>query len=178
LCTAGSGTLAAPAAFTIVLPAGVVNVGAGRDFTITTSHAPQTVIDQSVVSLNGASSSTVTFDGNGATSGSTAPQTSGVPANLSTNGFTRTGYSFTGWNDVADGSGNAWGPGGNYGFVSSKTLYAQWTADSSGSASTPAAADNSLASTGFDGAPYLASGVLLALVGAALLLIARRRKTI
>ena len=35
-----------------------------------------------------------------------------------------------------------------------------------------------LANTGFDAAPYLASGVLLALAGAVLLLIARRRKTI
>ena len=151
-------------------------MGSGVDFTITTSHNPPTVIDQSVVSLNGVSSSyTVTFDGNGSTAGSTASQTSAVPAALNANGFSRTGYTFTGWNDVANGSGNAWGPGANYGFVASKTLYAQWTADTSGSGSS-----NTLANTGIDsanGTLFLIGGLSLALIGAELIMIARRKRS-
>jgi len=42
---------------------------------------------------------TITYDGNGSTGGSTAnsAHTYGLPAALSLNGFTRTGYNFTGW---------------------------------------------------------------------------------
>ena len=48
---------------------------------------------------------TVTFDANGG-SGTMAPQTStaNVAANLTANAFTRTGYTFTGWNTVALGA--------------------------------------------------------------------------
>jgi uncharacterized repeat protein (TIGR02543 family)/LPXTG-motif cell wall-anchored protein len=124
---------------------------------------------------------TVTFDGNGADGGSTASQTTNTGTALTLNGFTKTGYTFGGWanSQTNANAGTVYkADGAVYSFQMSTTLYAIWNASGSGGASTPAAADNSLASTGFDGAPYLASGVLLALVGAALLLIARRRKTI
>jgi len=179
LCTSGAGTLPGPAAFTIVIPAGAVNVGSGIAFTVSTSHNPPTVIDQSVVNLNGAvSSNTVTFDANGGT-GTTAAQTASSATALTANAFTRSGYTFAGWNTAANGSGTSYADAASYPFTSSVTLYAQWTvANGGGGGSTPSAADAALASTGFDAAPYLASGVLLALAGAVLLLIARRRKTI
>ena len=166
LCTSGAGTLAAPAAFTIVLPAGVVNVGSGVDFTITTSHNPPTVIDQSVVSLNGASSSySVTFDSNGGT-GTTATQTANTATALTANGYSRTGYTFAGWNTAANGSGTAYADGASYAFSSSTTLYAQWTA--------------TLANTGINsgtGISLLIGGASLALIGAEMIMIARRKRS-
>ena len=41
--------------------------------------------------------------------------------------FTHTGYSFSGWNTSANGSGVAFGDGAEYGFSSDVSLYAQWT---------------------------------------------------
>ncbi len=50
---------------------------------------------------------TIEFNGNGATSGSTASMSmyGGEAKNLTSNGFTRTGYGFKGWNSKADGTG-------------------------------------------------------------------------
>lgn len=76
---------------------------------------------------------TVTYYGNGSTSGSTdkSTHTYDVAKNLTANGFVRTGYYFTGWNTAADGSGTSYSNqqsvknltstnGGNI------NLYAQW----------------------------------------------------
>lgn len=70
---------------------------------------------------------TVTFDGNGSNSGSTPSQTSSIPASLISNGFSRTGYNFAGWDTVAAGGGTSFANGASYGFGSDLTLYAQWT---------------------------------------------------
>ena len=76
--------------------------------------------------------STITFDANGGT-GTMAVQTIGETdtfTTLTANGFTKTGYTFDGWNTAADGSGTSYadqateaGANGNI------TLYAQWTAN-------------------------------------------------
>ena len=81
---------------------------------------------------------------------------------MSANAFTRSGYTFTGWNTVADGSGTAYTDSESYPFTSGATLYAQWT--------------STLATTGFDGVPYLFGGLALAVVGGALVLIAGRKQ--
>ena len=76
---------------------------------------------------------TVNFNGNGSTGGSTASQqiAAGNTASLNTNGFTRTGYAFTGWNTAADGSGTSYADGADYSVTpaignTTITLYAQW----------------------------------------------------
>ena len=76
---------------------------------------------------------TINFDGNGSTSGSTASQqiAAGNTTSLNANGFTRTGYVFTGWNTAADGSGTSYADGADYTVTPatgdiSITLYAQW----------------------------------------------------
>ena len=51
---------------------------------------------------------TVTFLGNGSTGGSMAAEQESAPTPLTTNTLTRTGYTFTGWNTAADGSGIAY----------------------------------------------------------------------
>jgi uncharacterized repeat protein (TIGR02543 family) len=68
---------------------------------------------------------TVTFNNNGGT-GTMAPETASAPTALTLNTFTRTGYTFTGWNTVAGGSGTAYADGATYPFTASVTLYAQW----------------------------------------------------
>ena len=70
---------------------------------------------------------TVTFDGNGATSGEMDPQTANAPTKLTKNAFEWTGYTFTGWNTVADGSGTPYADEATYDFDADLTLYAQWT---------------------------------------------------
>ena len=91
---------------------------------------------------------TVTYNGNGATSGSTAAQTHTYDTAFTTaaNGFVRTGYKFTGWNTASNGSGTAYPAStvvpGNQFPNQALTLYAQWAVSyqlglSSGSVSTP-----------------------------------------
>jgi uncharacterized repeat protein (TIGR02543 family) len=72
---------------------------------------------------------TVIFNGNGATSGSMADQTACSTTNLTSNAFTRTGYIFSGWNTVANGSGTSYANGASFPFTANTTLYAQWTAN-------------------------------------------------
>ena len=69
----------------------------------------------------------ITFDMNDG-SGTTVTQTVpyGESATLNANSFTRTGYTFTGWNTKADGSGTAYGDGASISPSSNMTLYAQW----------------------------------------------------
>ncbi len=75
------------------------------------------------------SDQTVTFNANGG-SGSMAPQVADAPTALTANAFTRTGYTFNGWNTQAGGGGTAYADGATYSFVSSGTLFAQWKANS------------------------------------------------
>jgi len=78
----------------------------------------------------------VTFSGNGSTTGATATETANVPTALSANGFSRTGYVFSGWNTVAIGGGVFYADGATYPFGAAVTLYAQWTANPAGGGST------------------------------------------
>lgn len=89
-----------------------------KDKTITYVYAP--ILDD------------VKYDGNGADSGSVAAQSGMVSSNLTVaqNGFKRTGYTFSGWNTAADGSGDAYKAGASLTLPSAAgavTLYAQWT---------------------------------------------------
>ena len=78
---------------------------------------------------------TVKYDGNGNTGGSTGSSnhTYGTAKALTANGYTKTGYSFNGWNTKADGRGTAYADKASVKNLSSTngatvTLYAQWTA--------------------------------------------------
>ena len=70
---------------------------------------------------------TVTFNSNGGT-GSMSPQITNVSTALTLNTFTRTGYSFSGWNTQSGGGGDTYADGATYSFAADVTLYAQWTA--------------------------------------------------
>lgn len=72
---------------------------------------------------------TVTFDANGG-SGTMQPQTfrEEVAQALRTNAFTRSNYTFAGWNTDANGSGTAYTNGQSITVSANMTLYAQWEA--------------------------------------------------
>lgn len=79
---------------------------------------------------------TVTYNGNGNTGGSTTSSTHtyDVAKNLTANGFTKTGYSFAGWNTKDDGTGTLYINSASVKNLTSTdgatiTLYAQWTLD-------------------------------------------------
>ncbi|MDD4413787.1 MAG: cyclophilin-like fold protein [Oscillospiraceae bacterium] len=73
---------------------------------------------------------TLTYNINGATSGS-APESvtlengSNIILNDGT-GISRTGYTFTGWNTQANGTGTDYAAGSNYTLTANATLYAKW----------------------------------------------------
>ncbi len=101
----GSGTAYAPAATFVI---GAANVTLYAQWTALPNH-------------------TVTFNANGGT-GSMGNQVANVPTALTANAFTRTGYSFSGWNTAANGSGTNYADGAIYSFAADITLYAQWSA--------------------------------------------------
>ena len=71
---------------------------------------------------------TISYNGNGSDGGSTASQTKdfGQALTLSSNGFTRTGYTFLYWNTAADGSGTTYAAGASFTDNENRTLYAIW----------------------------------------------------
>ena len=75
---------------------------------------------------------TLTYDGNTSTGGS-VPASPAVYANNAsvtvlgnTNSLVKTGYTFTGWNTAANGSGASYSAGDNITMNANYTLYAQW----------------------------------------------------
>ncbi|MNU54336.1 Endo-1,4-beta-xylanase A precursor [compost metagenome] len=76
---------------------------------------------------------TVTYDGNGATSGSVPTDSkvyeegAAVTVAGNTGSLVKPGYTFAGWNTMADGSGTRYNPDASFEVgVSNITLYAQW----------------------------------------------------
>ncbi|WP_186441548.1 InlB B-repeat-containing protein, partial [Desulfamplus magnetovallimortis] len=70
---------------------------------------------------------TITFDSNGGT-GTMIPQSGDYNSTtvLNSNSFTRTNYTFNGWNTAANGSGISYANKADYTFTADITLYAQW----------------------------------------------------
>ncbi len=104
-----------------------------------------------------AGSFTVSFDPNGG-SGTMSAQMigEGQSPSLTSNSFTRAGYTFAGWNTAANGSGTSYANGASYTMgASSVTLYAKWTVNSytvtfdgqSGSTPTPSSLSATYGST-------------------------------
>lgn len=98
---------------------GSVSVGANATVTLYAKWTPITY--------------SITYNGNGNTGGSTASQTKAYDAaiNLQNNGFTKTGYHFTGWNTASNGAGTSYSAGASYNSNANLALYAQWAINSS-----------------------------------------------
>ena len=74
--------------------------------------------------------SMISFDANGGSGEmKTAYHYIGVDMTLPENTFSREGYTFTGWNTKADGSGTAYADGASFSVSGNITLYAQWKSD-------------------------------------------------
>lgn len=74
---------------------------------------------------------TVTYDANGGTGSPTdpaSPYAAGMTVTvLGPGSLVRSGYIFTGWNTVADGSGTGYAAGSTFVVGGATTLFAQWT---------------------------------------------------
>lgn len=101
--------------------------GSGQTHTNTVETTLDPHSDEATVSDLCLTSHTVTFDANGG-SGSMSAQVTAASQALSANAFTRSGFAFAGWNTAADGSGTAYADGASYDFAADVTLYAQWEA--------------------------------------------------
>jgi uncharacterized repeat protein (TIGR02543 family) len=100
-------------------------------FTITSTVAgatPSTYSHLFTGFVRYATSHTVTFSGNGSTSGAMDHQVADLKTSLSVNAFSRTGYTFNGWSTNAVGGGSLFSDSATYEFNADVTLYAQWVA--------------------------------------------------
>ena len=107
--------------------------GSSSSFTI--KNTAQTRVSKIVITT-AASTYTVTYDKNGATSGSiptdATKYNSGAIVTVKTNSgnLAKTGYTFAGWNTKADGTGTTYTAGtGTFTISANTTLYAKWTAN-------------------------------------------------
>ena len=113
--------------------------------------------------------------------GTTPLQGSNTATNLSSNGFNRSGYTFTGWNTRQDGAGTPYAAGASYSFASDLTLYAQWevatspppSSGTAGSSASSVAVPLALAATGASETSLILPAIAASLLGFGLLLIAR-----
>lgn len=113
-----------------------INVGANATFTsssdLYTKLSSRTTGNKTVTAKWTPNTYTVKYNGNGNTGGSTADSshTYDTAKSLTANGFTRTGYTFKGWNTKSDGSGTSYADKAevkNLATSGTVTLYAQWT---------------------------------------------------
>ena len=78
-----------------------------------------------------AQSYSITYEGNGSTSGSVTAGSyvaGGVPYAIATNGFTKSGYNFAGWHTTSAGNGGTdYVAGAGYSTAANLVLYAKWT---------------------------------------------------
>lgn len=101
---------------------------------------------------------TLAYDPNTASSGLAPTSTSGsgsVALAPSAGTLSKPGFTFSGWNTAADGSGTSYQPGAALNLTSNVTLYAMWT---------PVVAPLTLASTGVSDSESLIAPFFLALL--------------
>ena len=127
---------------------GAKPANAGGSVTVKTIYWTGTAAPNATVSVRGSNTSKytgynkhsapaytssykITYNGNGATSGSTADSVHVYGSSVSVHacGFRRTGWHFTGWNSKADGTGTSYAVGSAWYGNSNITLYAQWAKD-------------------------------------------------
>ena len=76
----------------------------------------------------------VTYNGNGSSSGSVPVDSTGYALNATvtaldnSGALAKTGYVFNGWNTAADGSGTTYQPGATFSIAADTSLYAKWAA--------------------------------------------------
>lgn len=104
--------------------------GGGVSGGTTYAAAPPVTISFVVATASAPSTFNITYDTNTSTGGSAPATQNGTGSvTLSTNSGTlvKTGYSFTGWNTLANGNGTHYNVSASYNLSADVTLYAQWT---------------------------------------------------
>jgi uncharacterized repeat protein (TIGR02543 family) len=98
---------------------------------ITFSYAHNQTADFTLYAKWTANTNTVTFNGNSSTSGSISNQsiTTDVATALTNNAFARTGYTFAGWNTLANGNGTDYTNQQSVTLQGNLALFAKWTAN-------------------------------------------------
>jgi len=91
------------------------------------------VVSFSVTYTSGATTYTVTYDGNGSTGGTApsdpnSPYASGATVTVlgNTGSLVKTGFTFNNWNTAANGSGTPYAPAATFTIAANTILYAQW----------------------------------------------------
>ena len=119
----------------VPVSAGEVNTtdafGPHYDFVSTDpADVPAEVADGAIIKVYyEGSEDSLTYNGNGAGSGSVEAAAGRVGGNVTVaqNGFVHAGYIFDGWNTAADGSGTTYAPGASFTLTEGDdVLYAQW----------------------------------------------------
>lgn len=113
---------------------GTLNAGAKRTFNLGYSNSKPTMdgvvfFTPQVTGPAYTTQYTITYNGNGNNSGSTASKTVtyGGSTTVSSNGYTKSGYTFVKWNTSANGGGTDYYPGGSITVYGNVTLYAIWS---------------------------------------------------
>jgi uncharacterized repeat protein (TIGR02543 family) len=117
---------------------------------------------------------TVSFDANGG-EGTMASQVASSATALTSNSFARSGFSFSGWNTLANGTGTAFADAASFTFAADQTLYAQWTAIAVAPAVLTADPKLAVTGTSTDSLGLWPSSALMITAGLGLLLIVQLR---
>lgn len=111
----------------------VTAIAAGEAVIRATANDGSEVYGACTVTVQASATYTVTYDGNGNTSGTVPTDStnysSGDPVTVAgQNGLAKTGYDFGGWNTQADGNGTNYAAGsGTFSISGNTILYAKWT---------------------------------------------------
>jgi uncharacterized repeat protein (TIGR02543 family)/prepilin-type N-terminal cleavage/methylation domain-containing protein len=108
-------------------PSAAVTPPAGKVFEKWDADFSKVYTDMTVNAVFKDAKAVVKFSANGGAGSMTDQSVEiGKDTALSANSFTRTGYTFSGWNTAADGSGTAYAAGGTVNLTADLALYAQW----------------------------------------------------
>lgn len=177
----GAGSATAYGSFTLQVPAGLATGLQAGNYTVWVATSnDNTIVESAEIAFTvGASNLAVLQANGGAGTPMNSVTASGGYATLPANAYTKSGYTFSGWRVGSPTSGTVYQPGDSVAVSGTVNFYAQWTASSSGGSGSSGASTSSdtLANTGFNGMPYLATGAVLALAGAVIIMFARRRYT-
>lgn len=152
----------------------IVLSGGGFEFdNLAVATQAQTPSNGLVLASTLYSNHTVQFDANATdATGSMSNQIASTTTALSSNQYSRPGYTFAGWNTAADGTGTAYSNSANYDFNVDLTLFAQWTQNT-----VPASDTSTLPNTGINVYREITAATVALCLGFILLSVRRRKRS-
>ena len=152
-----------------VSTAGVVTGVSAGTATITFHGVGSCDGTKEITVYDGSVTYSVTYNGNGSTSGSVpvdanSPYAANATVTVlgNTGSLEKTDYSFSGWNTAADGSGTSYAAGATFTITANTTLYAQWIAGCDEQTLSKVVLTSASAGTvtGYNGNEYAGSAVI------------------